>query len=177
MAEAKRRAARLKPKVGARKAPERRILVLSGPNLDRLGRREPAIYGATTLAEVHRTLKSGARERGASVDCRQSNHEGVLIDWIGAAGDDGFSGLLFNPGAFTHTSYALYDAVRGSGLPTIELHLSNPAAREAFRHRSTIAPACVGTIAGFGAASYTLALAAMLDHLENTALVGPPAGR
>jgi len=148
-------------------APRRalKILVLSGPNLNRLGKREPQIYGSTTLAQIHEQLASSAAERGAGVDCRQSNHEGDLVDWIGAAEDEGFAAILINPGALTHTSYALYDAVKGSGLPTVELHLSNPDAREEFRRESKIAPACLGRIAGFGAASYALALKAMLDRL------------
>ena len=150
-----------------------KILVLSGPNLDRLGRREPSIYGSTTLAEVHERLARLAKERGASVDCRQSNHEGDLIDWIGTAADDGFAAILINPGAFTHTSYAIYDAVKGSPLPTVELHLSNPDAREEFRRESRIAPAVLGRIAGFGAASYSLALTAVLDRLAEGA--GAPA--
>jgi 3-dehydroquinate dehydratase-2 len=142
-----------------------KILVLSGPNLERLGRREPEIYGKTTLAEVHERLSAAALDRDVRVECRQSNHEGELIDWIGSAEDDGFSAVLINPGALTHTSYALYDAVKGSRLPTVELHLSNPDAREGFRRRSRVAPACLGRVAGFGAASYTLALDAVLDHL------------
>jgi 3-dehydroquinate dehydratase-2 len=144
-----------------------RILVLSGPNLDRLGKREPAIYGKTTLSEIHESLAAAAEARGAEVDCRQSNHEGALIDWLGAAGDEGFSGILLNPGALTHSSYALYDAIKGSSLPTIEVHVSNPDAREAFRKNSVVAPACVGRVAGFGAASYTLALAGLLDRIDS----------
>lgn len=141
------------------------ILVLHGPNLNLLGTREPHIYGSTTLSQIHTELAKSAAERGAAVDCRQSNHEGDLIDWIGAAEDDGFAAILLNPGAFTHTSYALYDAVKGSSLPTVELHLSNPDAREEFRRESKIAPACLGRIAGFGAASYGIALRAVLDRL------------
>ena len=152
------------PRTAARKG-SIRILILSGPNLNRLGKREPHIYGSTTLAQIHERLAKSAEQRGAAVDCRQSNHEGDLIDWIGAAEDDGFAAILINPGAFTHTSYALYDAVKGSSLPTVELHLSNPDAREEFRRESKIAPACLGRIAGFGAASYGLALGAMLDRL------------
>jgi 3-dehydroquinate dehydratase-2 len=144
-----------------------RVLVLSGPNLDRLGKREPEIYGQTTLAQIHQLLADDARARGAAVDCRQSNHEGVLIDWIGAATDEGFSGILLNPGALTHTSYALYDSLKGSSLPTIEVHISNPDAREEFRKISVIAPACVGKVAGFGAASYSLALSGLLDRLSH----------
>ncbi|MFO0758211.1 MAG: type II 3-dehydroquinate dehydratase [Byssovorax sp.] len=141
------------------------ILVLSGPNLDRLGTREPDVYGTTTLAEIHAALAAAARARGASVVCRQSNHEGALIDWIGAAAGDGFAGILINPGAYTHTSIALLDAVKGAGLPAVEVHLSNPAAREPYRRRSYVARACVGTIAGFGPRSYTLALEGLLDRL------------
>jgi 3-dehydroquinate dehydratase-2 len=142
-----------------------RVLVLSGPNLDRLGRREPEIYGRTTLAEIHERLGAVARELGVAVECRQSNHEGLLIDWIGAASDDGFRAVLINPGAYTHTSYALHDAIKGAGVPTVELHLSNPDAREAFRRHSCVAPACLGRIAGFGAASYEVALRAVVQHL------------
>lgn len=132
--------------------------MLSGPNLDRLGRREPEIYGTTTLDQIHSELARLAQSLRVAVDCRQSNHEGTLIDWIGQAADSGFVGILINPGAFTHTSYAIYDAVKACGIPTIELHLSNPDARERFRRRSRIAPACAGRIAGFGAESYSLAL-------------------
>ena len=141
------------------------VLVLSGPNLDRLGKREPEIYGQSTLAQIHQALAEAAKLRDASVECRQSNHEGALIDWVGAAAEDGFSGILLNPGALTHSSYALYDALKGSSLPTIEVHVSNPDAREEFRKISLVAPACVGKVAGFGAASYTLALTGLLDRL------------
>ena len=142
------------------------MLVLSGPNLDRLGRREPSIYGTATLSDIHTRLERLAKERGARVDCRQSNHEGTLIDWIGEASDAGYAGLLFNPGAFTHTSFALYDALRGSGLTAIEVHLSNPDAREEFRRRSRVAPACAARVAGFGGDSYLLALEGLLGLLE-----------
>jgi 3-dehydroquinate dehydratase-2 len=144
-----------------------RILVLSGPNLDRLGKREPEIYGKTTLPQIHARLAAGAEARGAEVECRQSNHEGALIDWLGAAADEGFSGILLNPGALTHSSYALYDAIKGSSLPTVEVHVSNPDTRESFRKISLVAPACVGKVAGFGPASYTLALAGLLDRLDS----------
>ena len=174
MAEAKRksRSATLSvvpdatPKVRLRSA--LRVLVLSGPNLDRLGKREPEIYGKATLAEIHEQIAAAAAQRKAVVDCRQSNHEGTLIDWIGTASDDGFSGILLNAGALTHTSYALYDALKASTLPTIEVHLSNPEAREAFRKDSLVAPACVGKVAGFGGASYTLALTGLLDRLQGS---------
>jgi 3-dehydroquinate dehydratase-2 len=159
----------IKKKTGAPRAKKaaRRVLVLSGPNLDRLGRREPAIYGRTTLPEIHERLGAVAAELGVAVDCRQSNHEGLLIDWIGSAADDGFAAILINPGAYTHTSYALHDAIKGSGVPTVELHLSNPDAREAFRRHSCVAPACLGRIAGFGAASYEIALRAVTQHLDS----------
>ncbi|HVU03140.1 MAG TPA: type II 3-dehydroquinate dehydratase [Polyangiaceae bacterium] len=142
-----------------------RLLVLSGPNLDRLGRREPDVYGTTTLAEIHAGLERLATDRGIEVDCRQTNHEGLLVDWIGAASDDGFHGILLNAGAYTHTSIALHDAIKGSGLPTIEVHLSNPEAREGFRHVSRIAPACTAKVSGFGALSYGVALEGLLGLL------------
>lgn len=154
------------PARSSRRSKPVRLLVLSGPNLDRLGRREPSIYGRETLAQVHALIAERARSLGAAVDCRQSNHEGELIDWIGAARDDGFAGLIFNPGAYTHTSYALYDAIRGAELPTIEVHLSNPDAREEFRRTSVIAPAVAGRIAGFGADSYLLAVDGLLSRLN-----------
>ena len=147
-------------------SPKRRaILVLSGPNLHRLGRREPHIYGHETLDELHARIVSSAGELGATADCRQSNHEGELIDWIGAAKDDGFAGLLINPGALTHTSYALYDALRGAEIPAVEVHVSNPDAREEFRRVSLTAPACVARVAGFGTDSYLLALRGLLQYL------------
>ena len=145
-----------------------RILVLSGPNLDRLGKREPETYGKATLAEIHDRIAAAAAQRKVLVDCRQSNHEGTLIDWIGTAAEDGFSGILLNPGALTHYSYALYDSLKGSPLPAIEVHLSNPDAREEFRKKSVVAPIVVGRVAGFGAASYTLALAGLLDRLQGS---------
>jgi 3-dehydroquinate dehydratase-2 len=139
--------------------------VLSGPNLDRLGRREPEVYGRLTLPQIHERITALAAELGASATCRQSNHEGTLVDWIGTARDEGFNGLLLNPGALTHTSYALYDAIRGSGLPAVEVHISNPDAREEFRRQSCVAPVCAGRVAGFGADSYLLALRGLLDRL------------
>jgi 3-dehydroquinate dehydratase-2 len=144
----------------------RAILVLSGPNLQLLGTREPAIYGKDTLAVIHARLESIAHERNARVDCRQSNHEGELCDWLGAAPAGGFAGVLINAGAYTHTSLALYDAIRAIALPTIEVHLSNPEAREAYRHESKLAPACIGKVAGFGSNSYVLALRGLLDLLD-----------
>ena len=142
-----------------------RILVLSGPNLQLLGTREPEIYGTTTLAEIHRELVKAGKARGAKVECRQSNHEGDLVDWIGKARGK-FDALLVNAGAYTHTSIALRDAIKGGGVPCVEVHLSNPEAREAFRRRSRIAPVCVAKVAGFGASSYRVALYAVLDLLD-----------
>ncbi len=143
-----------------------KILVLSGPNLDRLGTREPHIYGHTTLPQIHEGLGAVAAPYGAKVDCRQSNHEGDLVGWIGAAGDDGFAGILINAGSYTHTSYAVHDAIKGSPLPVIEVHISNPEAREAFRHVSVIAAVCLAKVAGFGPDSYRTALEALLRRLQ-----------
>jgi 3-dehydroquinate dehydratase II len=142
------------------------VLVLSGPNLHLLGARETKIYGRLTLAQIHEQLEQVATERGCRIDCRQSNHEGALVDWIGNAKKEHFDGLIINPGAYTHTSIALLDAIRAASLPTVELHLSNPDAREPFRHRSMIAAACLGRVAGFGPNSYLVALRALLDHLD-----------
>jgi 3-dehydroquinate dehydratase-2 len=143
-----------------------RVLVLSGPNLDRLGTREPAIYGTTTLAEIHRVVESTARDRNAEAVCRQSNHEGELVGWIGRAGEEGYAGVVLNAGAYTHTSIAILDAIKASGVPVVEVHLSNPDAREPFRRRSRIAPACLGRVAGFGARSYVLGVVALIEHVR-----------
>jgi len=151
---------------GAPRTEGARVLVLSGPNLQLLGTREPGIYGTDTLAAIHARLVAQAVARGAEVDCRQSNHEGVLLDWLGDAPAAGFAGVVMNPGALTHTSLALYDAIVAIRLPVIEVHLSNPEAREAYRHRSMIAAACLGKVAGFGPGSYALGLAGLLDHLD-----------
>jgi 3-dehydroquinate dehydratase II len=137
------------------------ILVLHGPNLDLLGVREPDVYGSVTLAEINRQLQQAAAARGATLRIEQSNHEGVLIDAIHAA--RGWAdGIIFNPGAFTHYSFALRDAVAAAGVSTVEVHLSNVYAREPFRHTSVIAPVCLGQISGFGVRSYLLGLAALL---------------
>ncbi len=143
-----------------------KILVLHGPNLNLLGTREPDVYGSTTLAEVDAAVAARAAERGVEVDFGQSNLEGVLIDRLHAAMEDGTDAVVLNAGGFTHTSVALRDAVVACGLPVIEVHLSNVAAREDFRHRSLIAEVAVGTIAGFGLDSYLLGLDAALATLN-----------
>jgi 3-dehydroquinate dehydratase-2 len=140
----------------------RAILVLHGPNLNMLGRREPDVYGRLSLAEVNRAIQRHGRARRVRVDCRQSNHEGQLVDWIQAAETEGFGGIVMNPGAFTHYSLALRDAVASVRLPVVEVHLSNVHAREQFRHHSVIAAVARGQIAGFGPQSYLLGIDALL---------------
>ena len=134
------------------------IYVLNGPNLNLLGSREPDVYGNETLDEIAGRIEDRARELGVEVDIRQSNHEGHLIDWLHEAQARGAKAVILNAGGFTHTSVALHDAVKAVSVPVIEVHLSNPQARESFRRRSLIAAAARGTIAGFGALGYELAL-------------------
>ena len=134
------------------------IFVLNGPNLNLLGLREPEIYGHNTLDDIADALEDRARALDLAIDMRQSNHEGHLIDWLHEAAGRGAKAVILNAGGFTHTSIALHDAVKAVTVPVIEVHLSNPQARESFRRRSLIAPAARGSISGFGALSYALAL-------------------
>jgi 3-dehydroquinate dehydratase II len=144
------------------------VAVLHGPNLNLLGRREPEIYGTTTLAEIDRILAERARLRGASVETFQSNVEGELVSRIQDVAKRAH-GLVINPGAYTHSSVAIHDAIRAVALPAVEVHLSNLHRREPFRRKSVTAAACVGMIGGFGARSYYLALDGLLDLLEANA--------
>ena len=137
------------------------VYVLNGPNLNLLGTREPHIYGSETLDDIAGSLEDRAIELGLDVDVRQSNHEGHLIDWLHEASATGAAAVLLNAGAYTHTSIALHDAIKAIRTPVIEVHLSNPHKREAFRHTSWIGIAALGTVAGFGANSYLVALEAV----------------
>jgi 3-dehydroquinate dehydratase II len=141
------------------------ILLLSGPNLNLLGEREPAIYGTTTLEQLVAMARARAERRGHDLEHLQSNHEGALVDAIHAARER-CAAIVFNPGAFTHYAYALADALAAFDGVVVELHLSNPHARESWRHVSVVAPVATGTIAGFGAAGYALAIDAVADRLE-----------
>ena len=134
------------------------VFVLNGPNLNLLGLREPEIYGSDTLDDIAGQLEDRALGLGLTIDLRQSNHEGHLVDWLQEANASGVRAVLLNAGALTHTSIALYDAIKAIKVPVIEVHLSNPHTREAFRHKSYVGMAAKGTIAGFGALSYRLAL-------------------
>jgi 3-dehydroquinate dehydratase-2 len=145
-----------------------RVLLLNGPNLNLLGRREPGLYGASTLAEIEAALAAQAQASGAELSCFQSNHEGALVDRIQAASGQ-CDGILINAGAFTHTSVALRDALLGVAIPFVELHLSNVHSRESFRHHSFLADRAIGVICGFGPASYGLALDGLLGHLRRQA--------
>jgi len=143
-----------------------KVLILNGPNLNLLGTREPETYGAATLDEIEAECRAHGASRGLAVDCRQSNSEGELVDWIQEAGDT-HDALILNPGAYTHTSIAILDALLAVGLPVIEVHLSNIHRREDFRARSYVSKAALGIIAGFGKAVYVMALDALAIRLIN----------
>ena len=146
----------------------KKILVIHGPNLQLLGARVPAVYGTADLAAINRALKTLAAQRGVSLEILQSNHEGEIVERIGRS-KGRYDALLINPAAYTHTSVAIRDAIEASGLPAVEVHLSNIYAREPFRQHSLIAPVCRGQVSGFGPASYQLGLEAVLGLLG-----GPP---
>lgn len=141
------------------------ILILNGPNLNLLGTREPEVYGADTLDDIVDELRSLADARGYAIEAVQSNVEGELVDALHAARTTA-AGVVFNPGAYTHTSIALRDAISAVGLPVVETHLSNVHAREEFRHTSMLTAVCLGVVGGFGRTSYRLALDALISHLE-----------
>jgi 3-dehydroquinate dehydratase II len=143
-----------------------KILVLHGANLNMLGKREPDVYGSSTLAQIDLWLHQDAEELKVEISCFQSNHEGALIDQIHSAWQIQ-AGIVINPGAFTHTSVALRDAIAAVNIPTVEVHLSNIHRREEFRHHSFIAPVAIGQISGFGADSYRLGLRALVNHLRS----------
>jgi 3-dehydroquinate dehydratase-2 len=140
------------------------VLVLNGPNLNMLGLREPETYGADTLGDVEKMCMSEGKKLGLKVTCRQSNHEGELVTWIQEARGK-FDGLIINPGAYSHTSIAIHDALRILDIPIIEVHLTNIHARERFRHHSYVSPVATGVVLGLGAVGYKLALTAMAERL------------
>lgn len=142
------------------------FLVLNGPNLNRLGLREPGVYGAQTLEDLERQCEAWGAELGVAVTCRQSNFEGQLLEWIHEAQEQGFTGIVINPGALTHYSYALRDAISGQPLPVVEVHISNVDAREEFRHKSVTAAVCRGKISGLGFAGYRLAMDYLAEVLS-----------
>jgi 3-dehydroquinate dehydratase II len=142
------------------------ILVINGPNLNLLGKREPHLYGSQSLTDLEKQCKVWGKELGITVHCRQSNHEGVILDWLHAAQDKGFKGIVINPGGLTHTSVALRDAIAGITVPAIEVHLSNVYARESFRHHSYISAVCKGSIAGLGFWGYRCAIQTFAEVLQ-----------
>jgi len=144
-----------------------KLMVLNGPNLNLLGSREPHVYGHTTLDQILQNLIEEAVPLGCIIEAYQSNHEGDLVDLVQRAKREKFSGIIINPGGYTHTSVALRDAVSGVDVPTVEVHLSNIHAREEFRHHSYIAPVAVGQVVGFGALGYSLAFRALFEYLKS----------
>ncbi len=143
-----------------------RILLLNGPNLNLTGLREPDVYGTKSYEAICTQLQKEAEKRDIGLDIRQSNHEGLLIDWVHEAFLKKYDGIIINAGAYTHYSYALHDALKAAALPAVEVHLSNIHAREEFRHTSVIAPACLGQICGFGPQGYVLAMEALVHHMK-----------
>jgi len=142
-----------------------KLLVIHGPNLNMLGVREPEHYGSLTLKEIDTLIRALSRELGYEAECRQSNHEGEIVDWIqGAVGE--YGAIVINPGAFTHTSVAIRDAIASTGVPVIEVHLSNIHKREEFRHHSYVSGVAVGQISGFGSESYLLGVRAAVSHID-----------
>src|SRR5262245_110408 len=154
--------------VQQRNAMQKAIFVLNGPNLDMLGKREPAIYGTLTLGDLRQRVEAHAAMRNRACDFRQTNHEGELIEWVHEAREHA-AGIVLNAGALTHTSIALLDALKAAEQPVIEVHLSNIFARESFRHHSYVATAAVGVICGFGVEGYLMAIDAMVEHLDRLA--------
>ncbi|WP_096201212.1 type II 3-dehydroquinate dehydratase [Bacillus sp. FJAT-45350] len=144
----------------------KKILVINGPNLNRLGLREPAVYGYETLADLEKIVIEFGIKNQCELECKQSNHEGQIIDWIHEAGDYA-TGIIINPGAFTHYSYAIRDAIASIEIPVIEVHISNVHAREEFRHTSVTAPVTAGQIVGMGLKGYKLAVLALLEGENN----------
>ena len=140
------------------------VYVLNGPNLNLVGSREPEVYGRQTLSDIEKAVTQRAKKLGLEVVFRQSNHEGVLVDWVQEARSKS-SGVIINPGAYSHTSIAIHDAIRAVGLPVVEVHLSNIYTREAFRHHSYVSPVAIGVICGLGATGYRLALHALAEKL------------
>ena len=143
-----------------------KLLLINGPNLQLRGTREPGIYGSVTLADIENEVSALGSTLDCSVVARQSNCEGELVTWIGNARQENFDGIIINAGAYTHTSVAIRDAISGVSLPAVEVHLSNVASREEFRHHSYLAPVCAGVIAGFGKDSYLLALRALVSRIN-----------
>jgi 3-dehydroquinate dehydratase, type II len=143
-----------------------KLMILNGPNINFTGIREPEVYGATLYGDIVKQIEAAAKEKGHTVSVRQSNHEGALIDWLQEAYLNKFEGVIINPGAYTHTSYALFDAIKSIGIPTVEVHFSNIHARDSFRAKSVTAAVCIGQISGFGVKGYALAM----DALQGSAL-------
>lgn len=154
-----------KSKTNRRAPVKHRILVLNGPSLNLLGKREPHLYGHETLRDIETNLKKLGAELHATIEMRQTNREGELIDWLHEAGER-FDGVLINPAAYTHTSLAIADAIRAIDCPVVEVHLTNTHAREEIRHTSLTAAACIGSIVGMGTFSYALGLRAVIDYLN-----------